>query len=131
MPAQSTTASPAAGQSGSGASASSATVPNVSANPAQAPRAGEAPKTDATVAMNTATKGAATSPQDVRSQIQGQPTAAQSAQPGAPAGGGSPATDRAGQINAALDRARAADQQGKNDDCMSAVNEAKGLVAKR
>src|SRR5215207_9001134 len=58
-----TTSSTTATAGGSGgpasAAAGSATVPNVSGNPAQTPRAGEAPKTDATVAMNTASQGRA------------------------------------------------------------------------
>src|SRR3712207_3094181 len=44
----------------------------VSATPRQVPRAGEAPDTNATTAMNTVTQDRATSSQDVRSQIQGQ-----------------------------------------------------------
>src|SRR5215207_5234094 len=70
-----TTSSTTATAGGSGgpasAAAGSATVPNVSGNPAQTPRAGEAPKTDATVAMNTASQGRATSAQDVRCSFGG------------------------------------------------------------
>lgn len=120
--------SAASGQGSGAASAGSATVPNVSADPAQARKAGEAPKTDATVAMNTATQGSAASPQDVRSQLQGQPTASQAAQSSIQGGGTAPQGDRVGQINAALERARVADEQGKSQDCMSAVEEAKRLT---
>jgi hypothetical protein len=122
----------APGQS-TAAAGSSATVPNVSANPAQTPRAGEAPKTDATVAMNTASQGRATSAQDVRSQQQGQPTSAQIAQGGAQpgAGGTQPQADKMMQVNAALDRARAADQRGDNAGCTQALGEAKQLVGNR
>ena len=126
-------ASPAgAGQSVDGAPGSSATVPNVSTNPAQTQRAGEAPKTDATVAMNTVSQNRATSAQDVRSQQQGQPTSAQIAQGSAqPSGGTQAQADKLMQLNAALDRARAADQQGNSAACTQAVNEAKQLVGKR
>jgi hypothetical protein len=111
---------------------SSATVPNVSASPAQARRAGEAPKTDATVAMNTASQGRATSAQDVRSQQQGQQTSAQIAQGGAQPGTGAAAEpDKIMQLNTALDRARAADQRGDNAGCTQALGEAKQLVGKR
>ena len=96
------------------------------------PRAGEAPKTDATVAMNTASQGRATSAQDVRSQQQGQPTSAQIAQGSAqPAGGSQPQADKMMQANAALDRARAADQKGDNAGCTQALGEAKQLVGNR
>jgi hypothetical protein len=122
----------AAGQSTSGTAGSSATVPNVSANPAQTQRAGEAPKTDATVAMNTASQGRATSAQDVRSQQQGQPTSSQIAQGSAqPASGSQPQADKMMQVNAALDRARTADQQGDNEGCTRALGEAKQLVGTR
>src|SRR5215218_5532523 len=120
-----------AGHAGAPASAAAgaATIPNVSGNPAQTPRAGEAPKTDATVAMNTASQGRATSAQDVRSQQHGQSTSAQIAQGSAqPAGGSQPQADKMMQANAALDRARAADQKGDNAGCTQALGEAKQLV---
>lgn len=112
---------------------SSATVPNVSANPAQTPRAGEAPKTDATVAMNAAADRRATSAQDVRAQQQGQPTSAQIAQGTTQSGTGAsqPQPDKMMQVNAALDRARAADQRGDGVGCTQAIGEAKGLVGNR
>ncbi|WP_244610667.1 hypothetical protein [Microvirga pakistanensis] len=94
----------------------------VSATPRQVPAAGQAPDTNATTAMNTATENRATSPQDVRSQIQGQPTSSQVAS------GAASAPDRAKQLEAALGRARAADERGDASGCMSAVNEAKNLV---
>ena len=122
----------AAGQSAAGAAGSSATVPNVSADPSRTLRAGEAPKTDATVAMNTASQGVATSAQDVRSQQQGQPTSSQIAQGSAqPAGGTQPQADKMMQASAALDRARAADQKGDNTACTQALGEAKQLVGNR
>src|SRR5215204_186134 len=114
------------------AAAGSATIPNVSGNPAQTPRAGEAPKTDATVSMNAASGSRATSAADVRSQQQGQPTSAQIAQGSAQsAGGAQPQADKMMQANAALDRARAADQKGENAGCTQALGEAKQLVGNR
>lgn len=126
-------ASPAgAGQSTGSAPGSSATIPNVSANPAQTQRAGEAPKSDATVAMNTASQNRATSVQDVRSQQQGQPTSSQIAQGSAQLSGGTqPQSDKVMQLTAALDRARATDQQGNAGACTQAINEAKQLVGTR
>jgi hypothetical protein len=127
-----TTASTTPGQGAAGAAGSSATVPNVSADPSRTLRAGEAPKTDATVAMNTASQGVATSAQDVRSQQQGQPTSAQIAQGSAqPAGGTQPQADKMMQASTALDRARAADQRGDNAACTQALGEAKQLVGNR
>jgi hypothetical protein len=76
--------------------------------------------------MNTAAQGRATSPSDARAQTQGQPTSAQIAQ-GEKASG--PDTMR--QAMAALDRARAFDREGKEADCMSAVQEADRLSAMR
>jgi hypothetical protein len=66
------------------------------------------------------TGGIATSPQDVRLQQQGMPTAAQ---------GGNPAAldQRMQQAMAAVERARSLDQQG-SQDCMAALDEAKRLA---
>ncbi len=94
----------------------------VSATPRQVPPAGQAPDTNATTAMNATTQNKAASPQDVRSQIQGQPTSSQIAS------GATPAIDKAKQVEAALGRARSADQSGDATGCMSAVNEAKGIL---
>jgi len=94
----------------------------VSATPRQVPPAGEAPKTGATTTMNAATQDKAASPQDVRSQTQGQPTSSQIAS------GATPAPDRAKLVEAALGRARSADQQGDASECTSALNEAKSLL---
>jgi hypothetical protein len=124
-PPSGTASAPAGG--GAGTPGSTASVPSGSGS-GQGQKAGEAPKTDATVAMNTATQGSAASPQDVRAQIQGQPTAAQAAQSTSQGGGAAPQGDRAGQINAALERARLADEQGKGDDCTTALNDAKRLM---
>jgi len=94
----------------------------VSALPRQVPPAGEAPKTNATTAMNAAAQDKATSPQDVRSQIQGQPTASQVAS------GATAQPDKMKQIDATLSRARSADQNSDASGCASAINEAKRLL---
>ena len=89
------------------------------------------PGTEATAAMNTATEGKAASAQDVRAQQQGQPTSAQVAQTGSIGGGAQLPADKLSQVNAALARARSLDQQGNNDGCTQAINEAKQLVGNR
>jgi hypothetical protein len=66
--------------------------------------------------------GKATSPEDVRRQTAGQPTAAEQAQTGRPAA----STDK-GEASAALERARSLDQGGKEAECMTAIQEAKRL----
>jgi hypothetical protein len=85
------------------------------------------PGTEATPAMNTVTQGRATSPSDARAQTQGQPTSAQIAQ-GERASSGS---DHMRQAMAALDRARAFDREGKEADCMSAVQQADRMSGMR
>lgn len=121
------------GQSGSVTSTGSiqgqgsgAGAPGVSATPRQVPGAGASPETQATPAMNAATQGRATSPADARAQTQGEPTSAQIAQ-GEKASG----PDQMRQAMAALDRARALDRDGKEADCMSAVQEADQLSGMR
>lgn len=94
----------------------------VSATPRQVPPAGVAPDTNATTAMNTVTQDRATSPQDVRSQTQGQATSSQVAS------GAMPGSDHAKRVEAALVRAQSADESGDASGCTSAVNEAKGLL---
>jgi hypothetical protein len=89
----------------------------------QVPKAGETPKTEATPAMNAVTQGRATSPADARAQTQGLPTSAQVAQGAGNASG----SDNVRQAMAALDRARTLDREGKEADCMSAVQEADRL----
>jgi hypothetical protein len=98
----------------------------VTTAPRQVPKAGEAAETEATPAMNAATQGRATSPSDARAQTQGQPTSAQIAQ-GERASG----PDHMRQAMTALDRARAFDREGKEADCMSAVQEADQLSGMR
>jgi hypothetical protein len=93
--------------------------PAASATPREVPKAGETAKTEATPAMNAVTQGRATSPSDVRAQTQGQPTSAQVAQ-----GQAFSDPDRMKQAMAALDRARTFDREGKEADCMSALQDA-------
>ncbi len=76
--------------------------------------------------MKQQTEGKATSPEDVRRQTAGQPTAAQQGTSGA--AGSADAAIRAGS---ALDRARALDQQGKEAECMEAIREAKQFAGSR
>jgi len=92
------------------------------ATPRQAPKAGDTAESQATPAMNAATQGRATSPSDARAQTQGQPTSAEIAQ-GQQASG----PDHMRRAMAALDRARTFDREGKETDCMSAVQEADQL----
>ena len=60
-------------------------------------------------------EGRAASPQDVQRQTAGQPTAAEQSRSGP--------TQRS--MTEALNHARALDQQGKESECMAAVQEAK------
>ena len=74
--------------------------------------------------MKQQTDSKATSPEDVRRQTAGQPTAAQQ-------GGAATKSDAPMQAGSALNRARMFDQQGKEADCMTAVGEAKQLAGQR
>jgi hypothetical protein len=74
--------------------------------------------------MKQQTESKATSPEDVRRQTAGQPTAAQQ-------GGAATKSDAPMQASSALDRARTLDQQGKEAECMTAVGEAKQLAGQR
>jgi hypothetical protein len=75
-----------------------------------------------TSTMNQATGGSAASSQDVQRQTQGQPTAAGQAQGAQPS-----ATGNLAGASAALARARSLDGQGKETECMAAIEEAKKL----
>jgi hypothetical protein len=75
--------------------------------------------------MKQQTEGRATSPEDVRRQTTGQPTAGQQ---GTTATGNADAPMKA---SGALDRARAFDRQGKEGECMEAVREARQLAGQR
>lgn len=68
-------------------------------------------------------QGKATSPEDVRRQTEGRPTTSQEAQSGQP----TVQADKAG-ASAALDRARHFDRDGKEAECMGAVQQAKRLL---
>ena len=74
--------------------------------------------------MKQQSEGKATSPEDVRRQTAGQPTAAQQ-------GGSATKSETPMQASSALDRARTLDRQGKEADCMAAVREAKQLAGQR
>ena len=90
---------------------------------AEAPEAGEVPGTEGTAAMNEATEGLATSPEDVQRQNTGEPTASEAAEAEqtAPAAGQSAVTDP-------LQEARELDQAGKEAECMAKVSEAKQQI---
>jgi hypothetical protein len=97
------------------------------ASPSTRSPSGDGAQHPPTAAMSEATKGQATSSADVRRQMAGQPTAAE--QKGATGS----ATQQAGgttntmEAGVALDRARALDKQGKEAECMQAVQEATRL----
>jgi hypothetical protein len=88
---------------------------------AQAPmKSGQHPPT---AIMSQQTQGKATSPEDVRRQNQGQPTAAEQG-----AAGTSSGPNKTETADKALQRARALDAQGKEADCMETVRQAKELI---
>jgi len=86
-------------------------------SPSTASRSDQHPPTSV---MNQETQGKATSPEDVRRQTAGEPTATQQGITGTAAGPGN-----AMDASAALQRARTLDQQGKEAECMDAVRDAK------
>jgi hypothetical protein len=90
------------------------------AQSSQASRSEEHPPT---ATMKQQTEGKATSPEDVRRQNTGQPTAAQQ--------GATATPSKKIEASNALDRARSLDQQGKEAECMNAVREAKQLAGAR
>jgi hypothetical protein len=119
---------------GAGPTLGAAPAANPATTAATSPAASAAarpPGTEATAAMNTATEGRAASAQDVRAQQQGQPTSSQVAQTGSTGRAAQLPADKLSQVHAALDRARSLDQQGNNDGCTQAINEAKQLVGSR
>jgi hypothetical protein len=93
---------------------------------AQPPVSGaKQPQHPAGAVMSQEAQGKATSPEDVRRQTAGQPTATQEGTTGAHAG------PRLGmEASSALDRAREFDRQGKEAECMEAVREAKQFLAR-
>ena len=76
--------------------------------------------------MGQQTEGKAASPEDVRRQTEGRPTAGQQQTTGAAA-----KTESPSQAGSALDRARALDKQGKEAECMDAIREAKQHLGSR
>ena len=76
--------------------------------------------------MRQQTEDRAASPEDVRRQTEGRPTAAQQGTTGAAV-----RTDSPSQASSALDHARALDKQGKEAECMEAIREAKQHVGSR
>ena len=77
-----------------------------------------------TTAMNQATAGSAASPQDVQRQTQGAPTASGQAQ-----GAGASLASKSAAMTA-LDQARALDREGKEAECMAAIRQAHGHMAR-
>lgn len=96
---------------GSGPTAGAGQVASGNAGTAQHPPTGR---------MTDATQGRATSPQDVRQQTQGTPTAAEQAK----SGQGVPKGDMA-EASALLDRAKGLDRDGKETECLEIVRQAK------
>jgi hypothetical protein len=84
------------------------------------PRSGQHPPT---AIMGQQSEGKASSPEDVRRQTEGQPTAAQQGTTGM-----GDASGNMGEASAVLDRARALDQQGKEAECMESVRQARQLA---
>jgi hypothetical protein len=109
------------GSVGSGASGSQGSgLPN--ARHAEVPKAGEAPKTNVTVDLNQMTANRATSPQDVRQQMQNEPTTGEAAQSGVMP------QDKQGRINALMQQARTADQGQDAAGCDQALRELDTLL---
>ncbi len=78
-----------------------------------------------TAVMGQETQGKAASPEDVRRQIQGQPTAAQQGAIGTPAG-----ASTIDEAEKALQRARDFEARGKEQECMETVRQAEQLIGK-
>ena len=76
--------------------------------------------------MGQQTVGRATSPEDVRRQTEGQPTADQQ-----PASGTAAKNESPSQASSALDRARTLDKLGKETECMEAIRDAKQFLGSR
>ena len=97
--------------------------PTPGANAQAQPSANQPPQHPPSAIMSQETQGKATSPEDVRRQTAGEPTAVQQGTTGA--------AGDAMAASSALSRARALDQQGKEAECMVAVREAKHLATAR
>ncbi|MET0527401.1 MAG: hypothetical protein ABW003_03485 [Microvirga sp.] len=90
--------------------------PDASATAREVPAAGQVPETQGGAAMNMAARDRAASPADVRAQNMGAPTAAELAH-----------RQGSTQTMAALQHARMLDSQGKEAECMSALQEARRM----
>jgi hypothetical protein len=91
-----------------------------------APAAGAAPGTEATPAMSEVAEGKATSPEDVQKQNEGQPTAADAA--AADEGSQTSEVGRAdspGDASDLLAQAKEHEQAGREEDCLSAIEQAR------
>jgi len=104
---------------GAGPTSGAITRETTGARPSADPKSGKE-QHPPTETMSRATQGGAASPQDVQRQTEGQPTAAEQAKGRVAGGSGNRAA-----ASAALDRARALDQEGKLPDCVDAINEAR------
>jgi hypothetical protein len=85
--------------------------------------AGKQPQHPPTGRVGQATPGGAASPQDVQKQTRGGPTAAQQAQ-----GARQPQAEKLAAMQDALAKAREHDRNGRDVECMSAIEEAKKLA---
>jgi hypothetical protein len=85
--------------------------------------AGKQPQHPPTGRVGQATRGGAASPQDVQKQTRGQPTAAQQAQ-----GARQPQAEKLAAMQDALAKAREHDRNGRDVECMSAIEAAKKLA---
>lgn len=72
--------------------------------------------------MKREAQGKATSPEDVRRQTEGQPTAAEAGKDARPSGANK------AEASAALERARGLDRSGRESECIEAVRQAKALL---
>jgi hypothetical protein len=88
--------------------------------PSQAGEAASQPQHPPTGRMGQATPGGAASPQDVQSQTRGEPTTTQRGE-----GARRPEAEKLASAQAALERAREFDRNGRESECMSAIAEAK------
>lgn len=96
--------------------------------PGATPRAGEVPGTGATAAMNELTGDRATSPGDVRRQLQGQPSTGELASRAEPGQDASTPPDRQKMADEALNRARVADAAGDQAGCVQAIQDARRVL---
>jgi hypothetical protein len=111
-----TTVSNAAGASTAGSAGASAAKPGEASDPGTGKQTAD--QRSGTREMSAVAGQIATSPEDVRRQQAGQPTASQAADQ---------ASQRLPMAKAKLDQARALDEQG-NAGCMALVNEARAAM---